>query len=114
MSDVTLLIAILKDYRLVEEILLGFIENDVTGATVLEGRGMGQILGQVPIFADLRGNFPGSMHDSSVIMAAMPSSKIQSCIDIIEDVCDPLDQPASGITFTLPIDRILGLKSSLP
>ena len=109
----TLLIAILKDYRLIEEILLGFVENDVTGATVLEGRGMGQILGQVPIFADLRGNFPGSMHDSSIILAAMPSAKIDTCIAIIEDICDPLNEPASGIVFTLPIDRIIGLKSSL-
>ena len=63
-----LVVCILKDYRRVEEILLGFVELGVTGATVFDARGMGQILGsEVPIFAGLRGLFPGSAVDSQII-----------------------------------------------
>ena len=36
-----LLITIIKDYKKVEEILLGFIEIEVTGSTVIEGKGRG-------------------------------------------------------------------------
>ena len=75
-----LLIAIVKDYSKVEEILLGFVEADIPGATVLEGQGMGQILGNVPIFADLRGHFPGSMHDSYVLISVIDSSRIPRCL----------------------------------
>ena len=112
-GEVELLIAIVKDYRKVEEILLGFVEHDVTVATVIASQGMGQILGNVPIFADLRGHFPGSIHDSYIIFSALQSDKIQSCMEVIEQICGELTEPASGIVFTLPINRIIGLKTSI-
>lgn len=105
-----LLVCILKDYRRVEEILLGFLELGVTGGTVLEGRGMGQLLGsEVPIFAALRGLFPGSVSDSNVILAVMRAEKAELCLDLIERIAGPLDQPGSGVAFTVPVVQVRGL-----
>ena len=92
---------------------MGFLENEVSGATVLEGQGMGQILGNIPIFADTRGFFPGSAHDSYIILSAVRSQQIDVCTQVIEDVCGPLADPASGIVFSLPIETIVGLKTAL-
>lgn len=108
-----LLVTIIKDYRKVESLLLGFVEADITGATVLEGQGMGQLLGDVPIMAGLKGLFPGSAHESYVIIAAMPASKIAECITLVEKTCGPMDMPSAGIVFTLPIGLIRGMKDAL-
>ena len=40
-----LLIAIIKDYRKVEDILMGFLEHDVSGATVIEAKAWAKYLG---------------------------------------------------------------------
>ena len=108
-----LLIAIIKDYRKVEDILMGFLEHDVSGATVIEAQGMGQILGNIPIFADNRGFFPGSAHDFYLIMSVVQAFQLEACHQVIQQVCGPLTEPASGIVFTLPVDALLGLKSPL-
>ncbi len=105
-----LLVTILKNYRNVESVLLGFVEFDVTGATILEGKGMGQLLGDVPIMAGLRGLFPGSAHDSYVIIAAMKKERVQGCIELIENICGPMDSPSAGIIFSLPIGALRGMK----
>ena len=108
-----LLVLILKDYRKVEGILLGFIELDVRGATVIEAQGMGQLLGDVPIMADLKGLFPGSAHDSYMIVSAVHSSKINECLQLVTETCGSLEEPGSGIAFTLPIGHILGLSPGI-
>ncbi len=109
-----LLVAICKDYRAVEDILLGFVELGITGATVLEGRGMGQIIGEIPIFAGLRGLFPGSVTDSHVIITVTTRDRAREAMGLIERVAGPLSHPGTGIVFTVPIGALDGLKPELP
>jgi len=109
-----LLFCILKDYRHVESVLLGLLEIGVTGATVIEGRGMGQIIGsEVPIFAAVRGLFPGSAVDSHLILVAADREKARQGMALVESVAGPLDNPGAGIAFTLPIHEIRGLKPEI-
>ena len=109
-----LVVCILKDYRRVEELLLGFVELGVTGATVVDARGMGQILGsEVPIFAGLRGLFPGSAVDSQIVLSATTDEKARAAVALIERVCGPLEQPGAGIVMTLPLDDLRGLKAEI-
>jgi hypothetical protein len=110
-----LLVCILKDYDKVETVLLGLLELGVTGATVLEGRGMGQIVGgEMPIFAALRGLFPGSAADSHVLLVVAERARAEAAMDLIDRVAGPLAHPGSGIAFLLPVERALGLKLPLP
>lgn len=109
-----LILCILKDYRLVEDVLLGFVELGVTGATVVEGRGMGQIVGcEIPIFAALRGLFPGAAADSQIILAAVQNDLAQPCFDLIEKVAGPLNAPGAGVVFSLPIEAAAGLANEI-
>jgi hypothetical protein len=109
-----LLVCILKNYRYVEELLLGFLEHGITGATVVDARGMGQIIGsEIPIFAGLRGLFPGSAADTHMILSAMTRDKCDICIELMEEICGPLSTPGSGIVFTLPVETIRGLKPEI-
>ena len=108
-----MVITILKDYRLVEEVLLRFIDIDITGATVVESQGMGQILGDVPILAGLRGLFPGSGKNSFMVMTVVDDGRLASCLDAIEDTCGDMSVPGTGITFTVPVGTVRGLKESI-
>lgn len=104
-----LLIYILKDYRRVEDLLLALVEAGVTGATYLEGRGMAQLLGDMPIFTGLRGLFPGSAQDSHVVLAAVPAGKAPSCLALMEQVVGPLSQPGNGVAMVVPLDVMMGM-----
>ena len=47
-----LLVAVINHEECVEEIVAGFVEIGITGATIVESRGMGRVLSRdVPIFA---------------------------------------------------------------
>jgi hypothetical protein len=105
----TLLVCILKDYRAVEALLLAFLELDVTGATVIDGRGMGQLVGEVPIFAGLRGHFPGSAVDSHVVMTIIEDEQASMCLEAVEQIAGPLSEPGTGVAFTLPVGTTIGL-----
>ena len=113
MKWMQLVVAILKDYRLVEEVLLRFVDIDVTGATVVEGQGMGQILGDVPILSGLRGLFPGSGKASFVILAVVDERRVESCIQAISETTGDMNDPGRGIAFTVPLGTVEGLKESI-
>lgn len=108
-----LVITILKDYRLVEDVLLRFIDIDITGSTIVESQGMGQVLGDVPILAGLRGLFPGSGKNSFVILTVLADEQLASCLEAIEDTCGDMTVPGTGIAFTVPLGTVKGLKESI-
>ncbi|HPO09417.1 MAG TPA: hypothetical protein PLZ55_12165, partial [bacterium] len=68
-----LLICLVKEDDPVEEILTGFLELGIGGATVITARGMAEIVtSQIPLFAGFRDVFKAG-GNSRVILSAMPS-----------------------------------------
>ena len=105
-----LLFCIVKDYRKLDMILEGFIEMGITGATVVDARGMAQVLrNDVPIFAGLATLFPGGTDDSKIILSVLETSKLKNVVQLVEDVCGNFDLPGSGIMFTVPVAFVHGL-----
>jgi nitrogen regulatory protein PII len=117
MSDVgstRLLVAVLNDREKLDEILSGFVEIGVTGATVLDSEGMGSVLSHdIPIFAGLETLIRGSRPQNQVIFSVIPEEKVTPAIELLQEVCGNLDAPATGIAFTLPVDRVVGLAPEL-
>jgi len=111
---VKLLILILNKVEKLEEVLEGFIEIGITGATVIESVGMGQILSEeVPIFAGLRFMFAGAKPHNKTIFSAIKDEKEKSVIKLLQKILGDLNDPGTGIVFTIPIERIEGLMSEL-
>jgi len=107
---VKLLILILNKVEKLEEVLEGFIEIGITGATVIESVGMGQILSEeVPIFAGLRFMFAGAKPHNKTIFSAIKDEKEKPAIKLLQDILGDLNDPGTGIVFTIPIDKIEGL-----
>ncbi len=109
-----LLVAVINDPEIIDEILAGFIELGITGATILNSEGMGSVLSHdIPIFAGLQTLISGSRPQNRMIFSILPASLVDSAVDLLQEVTGDLERPATGIVFTLPVDRVEGLAPEL-
>jgi len=98
-----------------EEILEGFLEIGITGATIIDSLGMGHILAtEIPIFAGFRSLLSGaSSYNRTVFSVIKEPEKVKAAFDLIEEICGPLSDPGVGIAFTIPVDKVRGLMPEL-
>ena len=109
-----LLIAVINHEEQVDDILAGFIELGITGATVIESTGMGRVLSaDVPIFAGLRSLGADSRPGNRTILCVADEAKVEAALGLVERICGELSSPGRGIAFVLPISRVVGLKPRL-
>ena len=108
--ETRLLVAVVNDPEKLDEILSGFIELGITGATVLNSEGMGRVLSEdIPIFAGLKTLITHSRPRNRMIFSVVSGDMVEPAIALLQDVTGNLDAPATGIVFTLPIERVVGL-----
>jgi nitrogen regulatory protein P-II 1 len=109
-----LLVAVINDPDKLDEILAGFVELGVTGATVLNSEGMGRLLSHdIPIFAGLQTLITRSRPENRMIFSVLPVGRVDDAVALLQDVCGSLDAPATGIAFVLPVERVVGLAPEL-
>ncbi|MBL7033549.1 MAG: hypothetical protein ISR91_05330 [Candidatus Delongbacteria bacterium] len=105
-----LLIIILNKEENLDELLEGFLEMDIRGATVINSKGMGSILtSDIPIFAGLKDLLQGNRPGNKTILTLVEEDRIPVIVNLFEDVVGKLDQPGNGIIFTLPVADVIGL-----
>jgi nitrogen regulatory protein P-II 1 len=109
--DYHLLVFVLNREEELEEILLGFVEIGIPGATVLDSVGMGRILShEIPLFAGLRSLIIGTRPSNKTIFTVIPGrEKVDQAIHLIEDICGDLAEPGSGILFSVPLSDVRGV-----
>jgi nitrogen regulatory protein P-II 1 len=113
-GSLELLFCMVKDYRQLDMILEGFLELGIRGATILDARGMAQVLSaDVPIFAGLSALFPGGNSNSHMILSVLEAKKVGEIVGLIEDVCGDFSEPGSGILFTVPVQTVKGLAQEI-
>jgi hypothetical protein len=112
---VELLIAAINDVDRVDEILAGFLEIGVTGATVIDSEGMGRVLSQeIPIFAGLQTLISRSRPQNQTLFSVIDDPEtMENALNIIQEVCGRFDDPATGIAITIPVSRVVGLAPEL-
>ena len=109
-----MLFVVVKNHHQRDMILEGFIELGITGATVIESRGMAQVLARdVPIFAGLVSLFPGGTIDSHLILSLLRDDKLEPAIRLVKDVCGDFSRPGSGILFSVPVTTARGLAGEI-
>lgn len=109
-----LLVLILNKVEKLEEVLEGYLEIGITGATVIDSVGMGHILSEeVPIFAGLRFMFSGAKPSNKIVLSAIKDEKEKTAIRLLKKILKNIDEPGTGIVFTLPIDSVEGLKPEI-
>ncbi len=110
-----LLVCVVNREEKLEEILSGFLELGVTGATVIHSEGMGKVLSQeVPVFAGLQTLMSRSRPQNTTILSVIESPEVMdNAIKMVQEVCDDFDKPSTGIIFTVPLGRVVGLAPEL-
>jgi nitrogen regulatory protein PII len=109
-----LLVAVINDREKLDEMLSGFIELGITGATVVSTEGMGRVLSQdIPVFAGLQSLTGGARPQNYMVLSVLAEAKVAPVVALIQDVTGGLDAPATGIVFTLPVDAVFGLAREL-
>jgi nitrogen regulatory protein PII len=109
-----LLILILNKVEKLEEVLEGFIEIGISGATVVDSVGMGHIISEeVPIFAGLRFMFAGAKPHNKTILSVIKEEKEEQVVRLLEKILGDMNKPGTGILFVIPVDRVEGLKPEI-
>jgi nitrogen regulatory protein PII len=110
-----LLIAVINQEEKLDEILSGFLDLGITGATVIRSEGMGRVLTHdVPIFAGLQSLLSRARPQNQTLFSVIDDdATVEGAIQLLEKVCGSLQDPATGIAFTIPVNRVVGLAPRL-
>ena len=110
-----LLIAVINNPERLDEILSGLLELGIRGATVVASEGMGSRLAKdIPLFERLQTPLPSSRPENRTIFSVVDDERVDAVMSLLERVCGDLNDPGTGIAFTVPLDRVVGLASPLP
>lgn len=103
-SKVRLLILIARTEAALDELVTGMLDVDITGATVVESKGLGAILRQdMPMFAGLAALLP--QHTGSRVVISLTNlDEIAELRRYVDDM-EPDQQP---IAVSLPVDESWG------
>lgn len=106
-----LLIAVINQEEKLDEILSGMVELGITGATILSSEGMGRVLSHdIPIFAGLEMLAARSRPQNQTIFSVIrEDEKVEGVLRLLREICGDFDNPATGIAFTIPVNRVIGL-----
>ncbi|MCK5732008.1 MAG: hypothetical protein KAH13_03255 [Tenericutes bacterium] len=108
-----LVVYVMYKIELLDEFLRELKANDINGATILDSTGMARKLIQsddMQFIGSLKALFDNPRKESYVILIALPKEKVDTVFKTIDNVCGSLEEPNSGIAFTLPIETIKGCK----
>lgn len=110
-----LLIAVINQEEKLDEILSGLVELGVTGATIINSEGMGRVLSHdIPIFAGLETLASRSRPQNQTLFSVIrEDDKVDAVISLLEEICGSLEDPATGIVVTIPVNRAIGLAPEL-
>ncbi len=105
-----LLVFILNQNEKLEEILEGFLEIGIRGATILDSVGMGKIISEeIPVFAGLRELFSTANPSNKTILSVIDDELVEPSIRIINKIMGGLEQGGGkGILFYIDIDKYVG------
>ncbi|WP_422477696.1 P-II family nitrogen regulator [Pleomorphochaeta sp. DL1XJH-081] len=106
-----LLVFVLNNEEFLEEVLEAYVEAGVTGATILDSEGMGRFLAyEVPLFAGfkefMKGNKP---YNKTILSVVRDDAVVKEVRSLIDPLVGGLDNPGTGIMFTIPVDWVSGL-----
>jgi len=113
-----LLVLVIDRGDKLDSILSGFLELGVTGATVIESQGMVRQLTKdpttAPVFAGLQDLIASSRPQSSTVFSVIETQeKLDAAIKMIREQCGDMANPGTGILFTMPVSRAVGLATAL-
>ncbi len=105
---------ILNKTECLDEILEEFTANNLSGATIIDSKGMVQELTEhdhedLSFLISLRGLLEPSHKENKTIIMVSKDEDVKIISRILNQVTGGLSKPDTGILFTLPIDHLEGI-----
>jgi nitrogen regulatory protein PII len=110
-----LLVAVINEPEALDDVLSGFLEVGITGATIINSEGMARVLTHdIPIFAGIQTLITRSRAQNYTIFSVIDDDdKVAAAFAVIQDVCGSMAEPGTGIVFALPVTRAEGVAPEL-
>ena len=103
-----LLLFFLKKTELMETLLKTLAQNNLTGGTILDAKGLASGLSQMedelPMIWSLRKYLEASIKsETKLLIMAIKDEDVIRVADLIKSVVGDLSEPNSGVLLTLPV-----------
>ena len=106
-----LFVLILNKTEYLQDVLTYYVEEGISGATVIESTGMGRIMAEdIPIFAGFKDLLRGNRPSNRAILAVVPDGTASRIIKGLEEITGPLDDPGAGVAFSVPLSWHTGVR----
>jgi nitrogen regulatory protein P-II 1 len=110
-----LLVFVLHNEDLLEQVLEAYVDLGIPGATILDSEGMGRFLSyEVPLFAEFRRFMKGNKPYNKTILSVIPNDDVLPDLKkLLDDICGGLENPGTGILFSVPVDWYAGTSEEM-
>ncbi len=113
-----LLVCVVDRERHLGRILSGFLELGIRGATIINSEGMAHHVGDaLPVMAGLQSLLTKTGPTNATVFSVIDDpAQVEAAMRLISDACGGIEEPGTGIVFTVPVRRVFGLvqPSDLP
>lgn len=100
-----LLIVVINDEDILEDLITGWLDIGITGATVMESTDLLQLISHhIPIFAGFR-TFAGTgiRHNKTLLIGIEKKQILDNAIEFLESICRKNYKPSQGVYFVVPL-----------
>lgn len=106
-----LVVIVLNKTDLLNELLSEFMNNNLSGATVMDSSGMGHLISnQFPMFSMFAELEDERKENSKTIFKVVETvEERDKTVDIVENICGDLADPDTAIIFTVPVSFQKGI-----
>jgi nitrogen regulatory protein P-II 1 len=106
-----LLVCVVDRERHLSRILSGFVELGIRGATVINSEGMAHHVGDaLPVMAGLQSLLIKTRPTSATVFSVIDDAAlVEAAIRMISEICGGIEEPGTGIVFTVPVSRAVGM-----
>ena len=100
-----LLIAVINNEAILDELITGWLDIGITGATVAETSDLLQLISNhIPIVAGFRSLTSGGMpHNRTVFTAVERQEILDQAVRFLQSICERNGKPRQGTYFVLPL-----------
>jgi hypothetical protein len=111
-----LLIAVINDETLLEEIITGWLDMGITGATVFDSTDLLQLISRhIPIFAGFRSmTTGGGYHNKTIFTAIDKQDLLENAVTHLEATCRKTGKSSQGVYFVVPLTAFGRLGLEMP
>ncbi|MFV0480056.1 MAG: hypothetical protein ACK5LZ_05760 [Anaerorhabdus sp.] len=106
-----LLFFVLNKLDCLDDLLKGFSDNQISGATVIDSTGLAHLLAESDYgFGMLRSLLDLSRSQNKTIFMVCKTEEVKRIEEVIESCVGDLDEPNTGVLFTVPVNYVKGIK----